>query len=102
MSNLSSTVHIDHAFDKDSVVYYPVLVVSAGAAGVALGCRLKEKLGSDQFRIFDRQSGIGGNCSVLIIDGQGSLMMGRDMVDQPLPRRGRRPGSISGDGRCTD
>ncbi|MCJ1318675.1 hypothetical protein MMC15_004005 [Xylographa vitiligo] len=60
MSNLSSTVHIDHAFDKDSVVYYPVLVVSAGAAGVALGCRLKEKLGSDQFRIFDRQSGIGG------------------------------------------
>ena len=63
MSDLSSIVHIIYEPDKDSIVYYPVLVVGAGAAGVALGCRLKEKLGFDQFRIFDRQSGIGGNCS---------------------------------------
>ncbi|MCJ1380477.1 hypothetical protein MMC17_003582 [Xylographa soralifera] len=34
--------------------------IGAGAAGVALGDRLKEKLGFDQFRIFHRQSDIGG------------------------------------------
>lgn len=53
-----STVHID----KGGITYYPVLVVGAGAGGIALGCRLKEKLGFDQFRIFDRQAGIGGVC----------------------------------------
>lgn len=38
----------------------PVLIIGAGEAGIAMGCSLKTKLGVDQFRIFDRQSGIGG------------------------------------------
>lgn len=41
----------------------PVLIIGAGEAGIAMGCSLKTKLGVDQFRIFDRQSGIGGKLS---------------------------------------
>ena len=40
--------------------YYPVLIIGAGASGIAAGCQLKQKLGFDQFKIVDRQSGIGG------------------------------------------
>ncbi|RJE25526.1 monooxygenase [Aspergillus sclerotialis] len=47
-------------FGKDAHTYYPVLIIGAGESGIATGCRLKEVLGFDQFRIFDRQSGIGG------------------------------------------
>ncbi|KAI9677020.1 MAG: hypothetical protein M1817_006859 [Caeruleum heppii] len=50
----------ENGYDEDSYTYYPVLIVGAGESGIALGCRLKEKLGFDQFRIFDRQAGIGG------------------------------------------
>ena len=60
MGKSSSTIHIDNVYAKDSIVYYPVVVVGAGAAGIALGCRLTEKLAFNQFRVFDRQSGIGG------------------------------------------
>ena len=40
--------------------YIPVVIIGAGESGIAMGCRLKELLGFDQFRIFDRQSGVGG------------------------------------------
>jgi cation diffusion facilitator CzcD-associated flavoprotein CzcO len=40
--------------------YYPVLITGAGASGIATGSQLKQRLGFDQFKIFDRQSGIGG------------------------------------------
>ena len=41
--------------------YCPVIIIGAGASGLAIGCRLKERYGGfDQFRIVDRQSGIGG------------------------------------------
>jgi cation diffusion facilitator CzcD-associated flavoprotein CzcO len=40
--------------------YYPVLIIGAGASGIATGSQLKQKLGFDQFKIIDRQSGIGG------------------------------------------
>jgi cation diffusion facilitator CzcD-associated flavoprotein CzcO len=40
--------------------YYPVLIIGAGEAGIAMGYKLKQTLGFDQFRIFDRQGGIGG------------------------------------------
>ena len=41
--------------------YYPVIVVSAGESGIAMASQLKQQLdGFDQFRIFDRQSGLGG------------------------------------------
>ncbi|KAJ5653458.1 hypothetical protein N7490_000461 [Penicillium lividum] len=53
-------IHKRHAYGKDAHTYYPVLIVGAGESGVAMGCRLKEVLGTDQFRIFERQSGIGG------------------------------------------
>ncbi|KAI9893507.1 MAG: hypothetical protein M1814_006303 [Vezdaea aestivalis] len=43
--------------------YYPVVIIGAGNAGIAMGCQLKEKLGFDQFRIFERQSCIGGTWS---------------------------------------
>ncbi|KAI9743463.1 MAG: hypothetical protein M1818_002775 [Claussenomyces sp. TS43310] len=39
---------------------YAVVVVGAGESGIAVGCRLKEKLGVTDFRIFDRQGGVGG------------------------------------------
>ena len=47
-------------YSKSGYDYYPILIIGAGESGVAMGCRLREKLGFDQFRIFDRQSGIGG------------------------------------------
>lgn len=49
-----------NGYDKDAYTYYPVLIVGAGESGIAMGCRLKEVLGFDQFHIVDRQSGIGG------------------------------------------
>ncbi|CAG8065033.1 unnamed protein product [Penicillium olsonii] len=53
-------IHKRHAYSREGHTYYPVLIVGAGESGVAMGCRLKEVLGRDQFRIFERQSGIGG------------------------------------------
>jgi cation diffusion facilitator CzcD-associated flavoprotein CzcO len=47
-------------YDPAGPVYYPVVVIGAGESGIAMGCRLKQVLGFDQFRIFDRQSGVGG------------------------------------------
>jgi cation diffusion facilitator CzcD-associated flavoprotein CzcO len=55
-----STIHKDDSYNANSFTYYPVVVIGAGGSGIAMGCRLKEVLGFDQFRIFDRQSGIGG------------------------------------------
>ena len=56
----AQTIHVEHGYDKNSYTYYPVLIVGAGESGIAMGCRLKQKLGFDQFRIFDRQAGVGG------------------------------------------
>ncbi len=58
--NPQNTIRRVKGYEKDAYTYYPILVVGAGESGIALGCRLKEKLGFDQFRIFERQSGIGG------------------------------------------
>ncbi len=58
--NPQNTIRRVNGYQKDAYTYYPVLIVGAGESGIALGCRLKEKLGFDQFRIFERQSGIGG------------------------------------------
>ncbi|KAJ5281394.1 hypothetical protein N7478_006766 [Penicillium angulare] len=51
-------IHRRHGYGKDAHTYYPVLIVGAGESGVAMGCRLKEVLGTDQFRIFDHWSTI--------------------------------------------
>ena len=55
-----NSIRVENGYEKNAYTYYPVLIIGAGASGLALGYRLKEKLGFDQFRIFDRQSGIGG------------------------------------------
>ncbi|PGH00651.1 hypothetical protein AJ80_09141 [Polytolypa hystricis UAMH7299] len=39
---------------------FPVVILGAGESGIAAGCLLKRKLGLSDFRIFDRQGGIGG------------------------------------------
>lgn len=40
--------------------YVPVVVIGAGESGIAMGAQLIEKLGHKDFKIYDRQSGIGG------------------------------------------
>lgn len=60
MADLSNIIHPVNGHGKEELTYYPILVVGAGESGLAVGARLKEKLGFDQFRIFDRQAGIGG------------------------------------------
>lgn len=60
MPSSVARIHKRHSYGKDAHTYSPVLVIGAGVSGIATGCRLKEALGFDQFRIFERQSGIGG------------------------------------------
>ena len=38
----------------------PVVILGAGESGIAAGCLLKRKLGLSEFKIFDRQGGVGG------------------------------------------
>ncbi|KAL6246900.1 hypothetical protein RBB50_006207 [Rhinocladiella similis] len=54
--------HIRHVGEasKAGYTYYPVLIIGAGESGIAMGCRLRSVLGFDQFRIFERQSDLGG------------------------------------------
>ncbi|KAF1814221.1 FAD/NAD(P)-binding domain-containing protein [Eremomyces bilateralis CBS 781.70] len=47
-------------YGEGAYTYYPVVVVGAGESGIAMAVRLKTELGFDQFRLFDRQAGIGG------------------------------------------
>ncbi|EIT79059.1 putative flavoprotein [Aspergillus oryzae 100-8] len=56
----SLRIRVENAYDGAPRTFYPVVVIGAGASGIAAGCRLKQKCGCDQFRVFDRQSGIGG------------------------------------------
>ena len=53
-------IEVVNGYDQDAYTYYPVLIVGAGESGLAMGVQLKRLLGFDQFRIFDRQSGMGG------------------------------------------
>jgi ribulose 1,5-bisphosphate synthetase/thiazole synthase len=57
---MGETIRRVNGYEHHAYTYYPVLIVGAGASGIAMACRLKDKLGFDQFRIFDRQAGIGG------------------------------------------
>ena len=57
---LDYSISLNNGYDKDAYTYVPVIIIGAGESGIAMGCRLREKLGFDQFRIFDRQSGMGG------------------------------------------
>ncbi|KAF9640073.1 putative flavin-binding protein [Lasiodiplodia theobromae] len=54
-------IHHVGGYGPDAYTYYPVLIIGAGESGIAAGCRLKTSLnGFDQFRIVERQSGLGG------------------------------------------
>lgn len=55
-----ASIRRQNTYAKNAYTYYPVVIVGAGESGIAMGCQLKEVLGFDQFRIFERQSGIGG------------------------------------------
>jgi ribulose 1,5-bisphosphate synthetase/thiazole synthase len=58
---LRTKIHRVNGYEKSkSYTYYPVVVVGAGFAGIAMAFRLQQDLKFDQFRVFDRQSGIGG------------------------------------------
>lgn len=53
------SIRKENGYDSGSYLYIPVVIIGAGESGIAMGCRLKEE-GFDQFRLIDRQSGIGG------------------------------------------
>ncbi|KAL8722543.1 MAG: hypothetical protein Q9225_001011 [Loekoesia sp. 1 TL-2023] len=59
MAPAPDTIRVINGLHKDAYTYYPILIVGAGESAIALASRLKEE-GFDQFRIFERQSGIGG------------------------------------------
>ncbi len=56
---LGDSIRVRNGYQSNAY-HYPVLIIGAGESGIAMGCRAKEKLGLDQFRILDRQSGIRG------------------------------------------
>ncbi|QDS74169.1 hypothetical protein FKW77_001772 [Venturia effusa] len=59
--HLSNRIHRVNGYDKENgYMYYPVVIVGAGESGIAMAHKLKVDLKCDQFRIFDRQSGLGG------------------------------------------
>lgn len=60
MAKAVNAIRRVNGFQKDAYLYYPVVVIGAGESGIAMGCQLRSQLGSDQFRIFERKSGIGG------------------------------------------
>jgi predicted NAD/FAD-dependent oxidoreductase len=45
--------------DAGDTALYPVVIIGSGLSGVAAGCRLKKKLGCDNFLIVERYDGIG-------------------------------------------
>ncbi|KAL9119439.1 MAG: hypothetical protein Q9187_004009 [Circinaria calcarea] len=65
MAKSSECIHMENGYDEGSYIYYPVLIIGAGETGIAMGCRLKDELGFDQFRLFDRQAGLGGRPAIL-------------------------------------
>ena len=60
MARSLTSISKQNGYDASSYCYVPVAILGAGESGIAMGCRLKEELGFDQFRLFDRQADIGG------------------------------------------
>jgi len=57
----STSIRVVNGYNaKDAYTYIPVVIVGAGESGVAMGYKLKVDLGFDQFRIYERQAGLGG------------------------------------------
>ena len=53
-------IHRVNGYGGNGYTYYPVIIIGAGESGICMGYKLKKVLGIDQFRIYDRQSGVGG------------------------------------------
>ncbi|PCG95487.1 Hypothetical protein PENO1_073290 [Penicillium occitanis (nom. inval.)] len=60
MSQRANRIRRYQTSGQDVRTYYPVAIIGGGVAGIAMACRLKEKLGFDQFRVFESSGGIGG------------------------------------------
>jgi cation diffusion facilitator CzcD-associated flavoprotein CzcO len=96
MADIQSTIHIENGYEKDAITYYPVVIVGAGAAGIGMACQLREQLGFDQFRLFDRQAGIGGTPTWrFLLKYCHTDLSKRYMVDQPIPWRGKSPAIVA-------
>ncbi|KAL8832198.1 MAG: hypothetical protein Q9191_000414 [Dirinaria sp. TL-2023a] len=59
MAGRGGSIRVVNGYGKDAYTYCPVIIVGAGESGIAMGCQLKEQLNFDQFRIYERQSGLG-------------------------------------------
>ncbi|KAL9007186.1 MAG: hypothetical protein Q9188_000120 [Gyalolechia gomerana] len=59
MSSAPDTIRVVDGLNKSAYTYYPILIVGAGVSAIALASRLRQE-GFDQFRLFERQAGIGG------------------------------------------
>jgi hypothetical protein len=57
---MRNRIHRINGYGKEGYTYYPVAIIGAGESGIAMAYKLKKKLGFDQFRVFDRQAGVGG------------------------------------------
>lgn len=60
MAGRGNSIRVVNSYDKDAYTYCPIIIVGAGESGIAMGCQLKEQLNFDQFRIYERHSGLGG------------------------------------------
>jgi hypothetical protein len=49
-----------NGYGDNGYTYYPVIIIGAGESGIVMAYKLKKELGFDQFRVYDRQSGLGG------------------------------------------
>ncbi|KAL8944088.1 MAG: hypothetical protein Q9216_000679 [Gyalolechia sp. 2 TL-2023] len=58
MPSAPDTIRVVNGLEKSAYTYYPILIVGAGESGIALASRLRQE-GFDQFRLFERQAGIG-------------------------------------------
>lgn len=53
-------IHRVHGYADNSYTYYPVVIIGSGESGICMAYKLKHRLGLHNFKIYDRQSGLGG------------------------------------------
>lgn len=45
--------------NEDEPAFFSVVVIGAGISGISAGCQLRDRLGCEDFRIFERHGGLG-------------------------------------------
>ncbi|ETN46518.1 uncharacterized protein HMPREF1541_00703 [Cyphellophora europaea CBS 101466] len=68
-SSIDRIRHVGAAGPQGGYTYYPVVIIGAGESGIAMGCRLRQVLGFDQFRIFDRRPELAGTWTSNVYPG---------------------------------